>query len=363
MATAFIRQALADNAGVDWHFALSKEVVRELTEGELALLEACSTVFEISPSRSKFARNKLIDLQELLGSGVVFTIFGPAYVEFKGPHICGVADGWVTHSNWLAFHALGSVRSAFRMAMTIVYKAFWFRKADVWIVEANIAKQGLIDRLKILPETVHVISNTCSEFYRDRQVVARMPEPGEKIRLISLSAYYRGKNLEIIPEVVRCILDMEVKFDFEFVITLPHNEPALLDIFESAKKLKVEKYICNIGQVPVSECVNVYESCHIAFIPSLLETFSANYPEAMAMQLPIVTTDLGFAHDSCKDAAFYYPPRNAKIAAEKIVALIGDSVIWERLVDNGIYVLKNLPTPQQRFSQYVDIIKSSNKKT
>lgn len=358
VATAFIRQALNDHAGVDWHFALSKEVVRELAGGELAQLESCSTVFEISPSRSKSARNKLTDLHASLGSDVVFTLFGPAYVEFKGPHICGVADGWVTHSNWLAFHALGSVRSAARMALTIAYKAFWFRKASVWIVEANNAKQGLIGRLKIRPESIHVVPNTCSQFYRNRQVEVRIPKKGEKIRLICLSAYYRGKNLEIIPEVARHMLDLDSQLDFEFVITLPTEDCGLKGIIEKAKSLGVEKHICNIGPIRVSEGVNVYESCHIAFLPSLLETFSANYPEAMAMKKPIVTTDLGFAHDACKDAALYYPPKNAKSAAEQIMKLAADPITWNRLVDIGSRVLEGLPTPEGRFAQYVAIIRA-----
>ena len=358
VATAFIRHALNDKGGVDWHFALSKEVVRELAKGELAQLDACSTVFEISPSRSKSARNKLTDLQVSLGSDVVFTLFGPAYVEFKGPHVLGVADGWVTHSNWLAFHALGSVQSAVRMALTIVYKAFWFRKANVWVVEANNAKQGLIDRLKIMPESIHVVSNTCSQFYRNRPVEGCIPKKGEKIRLICLSAYYRSKNLEIIPEVARHILDIDAQLDFEFVITLPTDDYGLKGIIGKAKSLGVEKHICNIGPVRVSEGADVYESCHIAFLPSLLETFSANYPEAMAMKKPIVTTDLGFARDACKDAALYYSPRNAKSAAENIVKLADDPITWKRLVDCGSRVLEGLPTPERRFDRYVDIIKA-----
>lgn len=358
VATAFIRQSLKDCGGVDWHFALSKEVIRELAEDELAQLNGRFTVFEISPSRSKAARKKLSDLHGFLDSDVVFTLFGPAYVEFKGPHICGVADGWVTHSNLLAIYALGSVRSAVRMILTIMYKAFWFRKVNVWVVEANNAKQGLINRLKINPESIHVVSNTCSQFYRNKQIEGRIFKKGEKIRLICLSAYYRSKNLEIIPEVARYILDMDAQFDFEFVITLPTDDSGLGGVIEKAKSLGVEDYIYNIGPVRVSEGVDVYEKCHIAFVPSLLETFSANYPEAMAMKKPIVTTDLAFAHDACKDAALYYQPTNAKSAAEEIIKLTSDPIIWKQLVNCGSRVLAGLPTPEERFNKYIDIIKS-----
>ena len=90
----------------------------------------------------------------------------------------------------------------------------------------------------------------------------------------------------------------------------------------------------------------------------MLETFSANYPEAMAMKRPIVTTDLDFARDACKDAALYYRPEDAKDAADKIVMLINQPATWEKLVENGSQVLNTLPTPENRFHQCIDLMKS-----
>ncbi|MES2406655.1 MAG: glycosyltransferase [Pseudomonadota bacterium] len=358
VATSFIRQAMYNNDGVDWHYALSKSVVKELTEAEFACIKSFTTVFDVSPARSKSVRKQLENLYVATESYAVFTLFGPAYVKFNGPHICGVADGWVTHSSLLAFNALGAVSSRIRMLLTILYKAYWFRKANIWIVEAMPAKQGLVNRLKITPDLIHVISNTCSQFYRNRQVEPRFPKHGERVRLLCLSAYFPGKNLKILPEVAMHIRAMNTHLDFEFVLTLPADDCGLKIIIEKAKLLGVEKHICNIGTVKVSEGPEVYESCHISFLPSLLETFSANYPEAMAMKRPIVTTDLGFAHDACKDAALYYEPRNAKAAAEKILLLVNSPDTWELLVDRGSKVLAELPTPEQRFNQYIEIIKS-----
>jgi glycosyltransferase involved in cell wall biosynthesis len=360
VATSFIREAMCNKDGLDWHYALSKAVVKELTEAEFAGIKANTTVFEVSPARSKIVRKQLTSLHADTGSAAVFTLFGPAYVKFNGPHICGVADGWVTHSGILAFKALGSVSSAIRMLLTIVYKAFWFRKANAWIVEAMPAKQGLVNRLRIEPELIHVISNTCSQFYRNRQVESRFPKHGEKVRLLCLSAYFPGKNLKILPEVAMHIRAINAQLDFEFVLTLPLDDSGLKQIIDKAKLLGVEEHICNIGTVRVSDGPDVYERCHISFLPSLLETFSANYPEAMAMKRPIVTTDLGFAHDACKDAALYYEPLNAKAAAEKILMLVNNPDLWAQLVDNGSKVLAELPTPEQRFERYIDIIKSCN---
>lgn len=357
MATSFIRHAMHNPAGLDWHYALSKAVAQELSQAEYAHIAPFTTVFDISPARSEPIRKRLIKLHADFRSDVVFTLFGPAYVKFKGPHICGVADGWVTHSSLLAFKALGSVSSAIRMLLTIVYKAYWFKKANAWIVEAEPAKQGLIRRLGIKPELIHVISNTCSQFYRNKKVESNFPQDREKIRLLCLSAYFPGKNLKILPKIADQLQVMNPKLDFEFVLTLSENDEGFKRIIAEAQLLGVEKHICNIGPVPVSKGPGVYERCHILFHPSLLETFSANYPEAMAMKRPIITTDLGFAHDACQDAALYYQPRNARSAATQILNLIDNPATWIRLVDNGSRVLQGLNTPEERFDRYINIIK------
>ena len=43
-------------------------------------------------------------------------------------------------------------------------------------------------------------------------------------------------------------------------------------------------------------------------MPTLLESFSGTYVEAMYHQIPIFTSDIDFAHDVCKEAAFYFDP-------------------------------------------------------
>ena len=65
----------------------------------------------------------------------------------------------------------------------------------------------------------------------------------------------------------------------------------------------------------ITECPSLYEQADVMFQPTLLECFSATYPEAMKMQRPIVTTDIEFAHGLCGPAAHYYSPLSAEDAA------------------------------------------------
>ena len=110
-------------------------------------------------------------------------------------------------------------------------------------------------------------------------------------------------------------------------------------------------------QVNIINSPALYAAVDIVLQPSLLETFSANYPEAMAQRKPLVTTDLDFAHDICDDASLYYSPRSANDAAECISKLIKDKKLVCKLTDKGREILAELPTSQDKYYAYESIIK------
>lgn len=358
VAVAFIKQSIISDCDIEWSFAVSRQVFNELSDSEKNSLQLRVTVFDVSPAKSKQQRLRLKKLENSCRVDVVFTLFGPAYVKFSAPHVCGVADGWVTHSSLLAFQSLESVSASLRMLLIVIYKAYWYRKATTWVVEANNAKLGLIKRLRLQQDSIHVIPNTCGQHYFIKGQVAPDFQKLKKIRLLCMSAYYTHKNLEIMPDIARYLYDETKRYKFEFVLTLSEKSDGYKNILQKAAQLGVEGSICNIGSVRVNDGPSVYKKCHIVFLPSLLETFSANYPEAMAMSRPIITTDLPHARSACKGAALYFEPKNARSATEKILQLIADPQLLETLVNDGKKVLSLLPTPEQRFAQYINVIKS-----
>ncbi len=182
--------------------------------------------------------------------------------------------------------------------------------------------------------------------------------PSGKVKILCLSSYYTHKNLGIIPEVAAEIEKCDPSLEFEFVLTLRSDCDGLAKILSSAASAGVSARIRNVGPVPVADGPALYKQCHISFLPSLLETFSANYPEAMAMACPIVTTNLPFARDVCGDAALYYEPEDAVSAAKTIVKLLGDAETWSHLVAEGKQVLRRLPSPQQKYEQYIGCLRS-----
>ena len=354
-ATHFVLEALKDSDRHEWCLALSSKVVDEVRRFTTPPSDGLH-VFDTSPARSPASRRRLRQLEAHFQADCVFTVYGPAYVEFKAPHLLGCNEPWITHSTWRAYQTLSFPIGWIGTAMTSTYKRAWIRRADAWVTEAEPARRGLHERLGIPLDKVAVVPNTCGDHYFDSQARCPFPGKGDQVRLLCFTASYTHKRIELLPYVARELVAWGTEFDFEFVITLPRDDPTLEKVLGIARSLDVAHLINNVGPVPVAEGPKMYRRCNICFLPTVLETFSATYPEAMAMGVPIVTTNLDFARAACRDAALYFEPNNAASAAKNIIRLVQDSRLWDDLIANGKDVLQSLPTSRRKYESYIHLL-------
>ena len=91
------------------------------------------------------------------------------------------------------------------------------------------------------------------------------------------------------------------------------------------------------------------------FLPTLAECFSASYAEAMVMEKPIVTTDLGFARGICGPAAIYYAPANPQAAAEAIAQLASSTTSRSRLCAAGKLRLQSFDTAVSKATKILSL--------
>ena len=168
-------------------------------------------------------------------------------------------------------------------------------------------------------------------------------------KLLTLSAFYPNKNLEIINDVIDYIPE---EIDLKFYLTLPDN------IFK-AKFIKSDK-IVNLGVQHIKDCPQLLYSCDVMFLPTLLETFSSSYPEAMVMNKPILTSNYSFAEAFIGDAAEYFNPLSAEDIAKKIINIIGNVKRLNELADLGRKVT-DFPSSQDRAIKYLSIFHEISK--
>lgn len=305
--------------------------------------------FEKSPARLTNrwrVVGRMKELERSIRPEVVFSVFGPSYWRPKAPHVVGFALGWAINPASVAYSRLG-IKEYVRMRLINAHAKFFVKRdGDFLIGETQAVKKKLVQYGWAAADKIHVVGNTCHKVFDGEGEFLPLPVLDDKFRFVTVSAMYRHKNLEILRDVVPIL--QETKTPCRFYLTLP---PAVFEREFSG----FEEWVTNIGPITIQQCPSVYRQCHALFLPTLLECFSASYPEAMKSDLPILTSDLDFARAICGEAAEYFDPLDPNDIAEKIQRMINDSARQKELIQLGRERLRNFPTPRQRAEAYLDI--------
>ena len=145
---------------------------------------------------------------------------------------------------------------------------------------------------------------------------------------------------------------------YEFILTIDENN--FSKYFSDFKE-----NIINLGPVESKFCPYIYQQADALFLPTLLESFTASYPEAMKMKLPILTSNYSFAKDICGDAALYFDPLDPDDIAEKIKLVASNQHLRDKLIRNGQEILKTFETPETRARKTIELLEElivTNKK-
>lgn len=287
----------------------------------------------------------------------VITIFGPSYWTPKCPHLSGFARPHLVIPNSPFFKSLNSKQ------LLLIKIKYWFLKislnknANFYYTENKYISEKLKKILNKNKE-IYTITNYYNQIFDtpDKWEEFLLPK-FEGTTLLTVSVAYPHKNLPITIEIAKILKIKYPNLNFRFVITITkENFPQI--------PVEVEKYFLLIGPVKISQCPSLYKQADIMFQPSLLECFSATYPEAMKMHVPIITTDLEFAHGLCNDAALYFSPITPQSAAEAIYKLATNKQLSQELTQNGEKQLKKYNTHKERAYKLIQTIENiiNNKK-
>jgi glycosyltransferase involved in cell wall biosynthesis len=176
--------------------------------------------------------------------------------------------------------------------------------------------------------------------------------------LLCLTKYYPHKNLEILLSVA--LLIKKRNLPYRILLTIEKNQGmGAKKLLNNIKINDLEDILINIRPVPIDEVPNLYGQVDALLLPTLLESFSATYADAMQFKKPIFTSDRDFSRDVCEDSALYFDPldendilntiqsgfNNPSFLAEKIEQGYSRSLSypnWPQVADTYINELKNL---------------------
>lgn len=187
-----------------------------------------------------------------------------------------------------------------------------------------------------------ICPNAISEFIKVSRGSGSIKFPEKtkgKFILFTLTRYYGHKNLEIIPRVFE--KHSQKLKDVACLLTISENQhPRARKLLKKIEEMRLEDNIINVGPISQTDLGEYYTKSDALFLPTFLESFTATYIEAMQFSVPILTSDLDFAHAICEDAALYFNPWSESSICDAILKLKNDPNFKTVLTQRGTQRLK-----------------------
>lgn len=281
----------------------------------------------------------------------VLTIFGPSRWRPKCLHLCGFAMPHIVLNDspyWNLISATEKWKQ--RLRNKLMVRDFRRNTDAIWTENEYISKKV---RQKLPKKKVLTVTNNYNQIFDsvsewDNSI--NLPS-FSGITLLTVTANYPHKNLRIAIDAVEILAKSNPDLKVRFVYTITKEQ------FGEVPE-ELERSFIFLGRVKLSQCPHLYLQSDIMFQPSLLECFSATYAEAMKMGIPILTTDLGFAHSLCGSAAYYYSPVDAKSLAEAIIEMAANGGLRQTLVENGRQQLRCFDNYESRAEKLISSLKN-----
>lgn len=346
VALSFIHEC-ASIEGHIYHVFMCSSVSKQVDK---ASFPANFHFYDIPSLKFYQFQNCLTRLAERIEADAVFSIFGPVYWKPKVPHAIGYAIPHYIYYDSPYWNIVSLKEKLINRLKRSIH--FWYLKRDATalVCETEDVRQRVAS---LFPDKkTYTVSNTCASVFREKHQIGEgncRLKHSDRFRLLTVTRYYPHKNLNIIKSVIAELKKRGKAEGVQFVLTI--DKDAYQRVFGNG----YEDTVVTVGAVPLNEVPALYRACNAAFLPTLLECYSANYPEAMSTGLPILTSDLGFARTVCHEAALYFNPLDAEDIATKIINVVEDETVRKQLKEAGAKRLQEFPNAHERALKYLEI--------
>ena len=211
-------------------------------------------------------------------------------------------------------------------------------RAKAVVTMAEYTKKRITELFKINPEKIRVIYEGVAETVRQTAFEAP-PKKIEKPYLLYVGNAYPHKNLETLVNV---FLDLK-KEGLDYSLVLVGKEDYF---YNRLKKYIREKNnpdaagIVLYGFAPDSELAVLYKKASLYVFPSFMEGFGLPPLEAMAHELPVVSSNASCLPEVLNGAAIYFDPRDKTAMFGAIKRGLTDAAVRQELKERGLKQIK-----------------------
>lgn len=293
---------------------------------------------------------------------LVFSLFGSAPLVCPYVYkISGFAYSNIIQPEVPFWNFLPPIKRIQKRAIDVL-RTVLASQADEIILETEYLKHRVQGRL-FKNSLVHVVKMAPSLLVT--RGLKKCEEARKTIDIVYLAGPHPNKRIHLLADIFAQLNAKGLRFRLITTLTEGHSYTRL--IADQFSKLGIGDAHENVGPVAPESVGALLSRVDAVINVALLESFSNNWVEAWAAKLPLIATDADWARASCEKAALYIDPENATSSALKITGLFENRNTADELVHEGELQLRKLPTAEQRFEQYIQIInnayqRASNKK-
>ena len=219
------------------------------------------------------------------------------------------------------------------------------RSADA-LLSASSFTGELTKKLFRLKKSVTTIHNSI-----DTSVFLPINKTVKPLQLLYFGTLVRKKGvLELAPifnEVVQQIPQAELLLvgkDNQDVF----EHQSTWSLFQKALNPEAKERVSHLAEVPYEEIKTYIAQAQVVVLPSFAEAFPMTWLETLAMEKPLVSSNIGWANELMLDGqtGFTVNPKDHKLYVQRIVELLSDNDLCEKFGKAGRrHVIDHFSTP------------------
>jgi glycosyltransferase involved in cell wall biosynthesis len=247
--------------------------------------------------------------------------------KYKKPLLVQVHGDSLDNKYWLRERKI-------RYLLNIIGK-FVLRRADgIRVVSERVKKRIMsmgIEERRIFKLPIYIDVKKFSDARGGKEIRRKFSHYDNIVLFVGRLA--KEKN---IPNLLKAAAIVVKKFP-RTLFLIVGDGPEREKLERLAKKLQIEENVVFEGLVEYDKLPAYYKACDVFVLPSDHEGWGLVIVEALAAGKPVITTDVGLAGEVVEDRkyGFVVPKRNEKILAEKIIMLIKDHSLRNKMGRDG----------------------------
>lgn len=241
------------------------------------------------------------------------------------------------HYAYLLYPYNKAIKLSPRELLILFFQYITFKRRLPYAAMILVQTQTAADRLMKYygrDLNIRIVPNAVTLIHPEEEIPFVFNPYPDGIKLLCLSRYYPQKNLEILIDVAELAKEKNIRLCF--IITIEENQhPGAGTLLHRIKEKHLEEYVINAGKIPRNQVPSLYQQTDGMILPSLLESFSGTYADAMYYGKPVFTSDMDFAREICGETAYYFNPMDPSQILDVILSAFDDQAALKEKIVSG----------------------------